>query len=149
MDKISLDTKFSAVCATQLGGPSGLQIWGVVDGRLFSTRQKSPNAPWEEWSECSGAPRNLFALTAAQNVQGIVSLWARGVDGCELHCASQTSVGVDKWVWTRGWWPVLPIQRNEAFVHMYICACEPSSKAHLGGSSGATAIPAGCIPLSR
>jgi len=57
MDKFSLETKFSAVCATQLGGPFGLRIWGVVDGHLFSTRQKWSNAAWEEWSECSGAPQ--------------------------------------------------------------------------------------------
>jgi hypothetical protein len=71
--------KFKVVCATPLGGSLGMQLWGVAvggakKGRLFSTLQKQSSGPWEEWSECSEAPANLFALTAAQNVQGVVSL---------------------------------------------------------------------------
>jgi phosphatidylserine/phosphatidylglycerophosphate/cardiolipin synthase-like enzyme len=130
MDKFSSETKFSAVCATQLGGPFGLRIWGVVDGHLFSTRQKSPNAPWEEWSQCSEAPQNLYALTAAQAGNGQVSLWALGPPNGVPQCTSQTSVGADSWAWADprvGW---QPIPNGAApFPFVTLCACDASDKA--------------------
>src|ERR1700737_641703 len=101
--------KFKVVCATQLGGSLGMQLWGVAEnGRLFSTLQKRPNAPWEEWSECSGAPQHIITLTAASARNGCMSLWALDPNGV-LHCTSHTSVGVDNWVWSDpkyGWWPI-------------------------------------------
>jgi hypothetical protein len=132
---------FEVVCAVQLGGSLGMQLWGRAagSGRLFSTFQKLPNGPWEKWSECSEAPPDLVNFTAAQNGQGEVSLWAVDRQKGVLHCASQTSVGVDNWVWSDaklGWWPVLPSGRNDQFLQWTICACEPSYK----GASGEAAL---------
>jgi phosphatidylserine/phosphatidylglycerophosphate/cardiolipin synthase-like enzyme len=99
--------KFKVVCATQLAGPSGMQLWGVSqDGRLFTTLQKQQNAPWEAWSPCAGAPSDIIALAAAPNPAGYMSLWALTQDHV-LHCQSQLPNG--QWAWSdrdypKGWW---------------------------------------------
>src|SRR5262249_22721425 len=74
--------EFKTVCATQLGS-LGMQLWGVTrGGRLAYTFQKGLNAGWEPWkrSESSKA-RNLVSLTAAQDAQGVTSLWAVDSNG--------------------------------------------------------------------
>ena len=102
--------KLNVVCATQLGAPFGMQLWGVgEDGLLYSTLQKTPSAPWGKWSACSGAPQQIIALTAAPARTGnppSMSLWALTADHV-LHCTWQIpgqTPGQLKWgPWVAPW----------------------------------------------
>jgi phosphatidylserine/phosphatidylglycerophosphate/cardiolipin synthase-like enzyme len=132
--------KFKIVCAAQLGGSLGMQLWGVAqNGDLFSTFQNRPNGPWEKWSQWAG--QGILGLAAAPNGRGEVSLWAL-VDGF-IFATSQKSVGDVNWGWSKpgpaydpsragdppgGWRSPggIPMRLAE------ICACEPSYK----GTSG-------------
>ena len=128
--------KFKAVCATQLGGtselggPLGLQLWGVAEnGDLWSTFQKRTNGPWEKWSnltESSKAQRNWFAtekhpsLTAAQNGQGEggTALWTLDFNG--------DLIGTGGWGQTWDYkWQTAPMRSPVKFAQ--ICVCEPPS----------------------
>jgi hypothetical protein len=132
--------KFKVVCAAQLRGALGMQLWGVSeDGHLFSTFQKGPYGPWEKWSQWAG--QGIDHLTAAPNGRGEVSLWAL-VDGY-IFATSQRSVGDVNWGWSNpgpaydpsrpgdppGEWRYpgpIPMRLQ------MICACEPSYKGSFG-----------------
>jgi phosphatidylserine/phosphatidylglycerophosphate/cardiolipin synthase-like enzyme len=113
--------KFKVVCATQVEGEL-MQFWGVAeDGRLFSTLQNGLYAGWEEWKECSGAPQDIIALTAAPARNGNISLWALTADHV-LHCTWQTP-GQLKWVpWVASWLGAPKLT--------CMCACLMGSTAH-------------------
>jgi phosphatidylserine/phosphatidylglycerophosphate/cardiolipin synthase-like enzyme len=115
------------VCAAQLGPQcgSGMQLWSVAgNGQLFSTFQQQSNGDWEAWSPWADA-QNLYALTAARNGKGELSLWALDGNGAKVHCRSQgqTSSGTTAWGgWSEVWTPVpngaapVPLQG--------LCACD-------------------------
>jgi hypothetical protein len=112
--------------ACQQGGSRGAALWGVdQQGLLRSTYQETAGGGWSWWSdEWNGAsPRNVVALTAAQQDDGRVALWALTPDGA-LHCNTQTSPGGGWSGWSAGDWNGAPKLRH-------ICACQQ------GGTSGA------------
>jgi hypothetical protein len=150
--------KFMWVCATQLGGSLGMQLWGVTEnGRLRSAFQKRPNGPWEEWSEWAG--QNIGVVTAAQNGRMEVSLWAM-VDGY-VFATSQGSVGDVNWGWSKpsGGPAYDPLRPGDPpgqwmaagyppFRFMSICACEPSDKGPFGRQLWAVGRD-GCLYSTR
>jgi phospholipase C len=93
--------RLSMVTACQQGGSRGAQLWGIdTDGQLRSTYQQSPGGPWSGWSDLGNgaSPANLISITAAQQNDGTVRIWA--VDASNvLHSSAQISPGGD---WT-GW----------------------------------------------
>src|SRR5262249_44635182 len=107
--------EFKTVCATQLGS-LGMQLWGVTrGGRLAYTFQKGLNAGWEPWkrSESSKA-RNLVSLTAAQDAQGVTSLWAVDSNGGFVSNKFWGETWRDEWVTN-------PTPANVKLALIYVC----------------------------
>jgi hypothetical protein len=79
--------KFTQICACRT--PWGLQFWAVDDGGGWhSTHETSGH--WVDWADWKGpAGIVIVALTAAQQRNGRVSLWALGTDHL-LHHQSHT-----------------------------------------------------------
>lgn len=91
------------ICACQTGGSRGAQLWGVdKEGLLRSTYQETAGGSWSGWSgEWNGrSPRNVVALTAAQQNDGRVALWVLTPDNT-LYCNCQTSAGGECAGWER------------------------------------------------
>ncbi|MET0646820.1 MAG: hypothetical protein ABW208_09385 [Pyrinomonadaceae bacterium] len=83
------------IAACQQGGTRGAQLWGIRrDYTLVTTFQGSPGGGnWSSWSTESfqGAP-TVFELTAAEQNNGCVQLWAVSLDQ-KLGSVTQSSPG--------------------------------------------------------
>ena len=92
-----------SVAAAQQGGSRGAQLWGIdTNGQLRSTYQETPGGQWSAWSGVwnGASPASLLSITAAEQNNGMVRIWA--VDAANiLYSNAQTSPGGD---WT-GWSP--------------------------------------------
>jgi hypothetical protein len=124
--KLPAPPRLKTMTACQQGGQRGAVFWGVdQQGVLRCTYQETAGGGWSGWSdEWNGAsPRDITALTAAQQGDGRVALWALTPDGA-LRCNYQTSAGGDWAGWSGPDWSSAPKLRH-------ICACQ------LGGSGGA------------
>lgn len=88
--------------ASQQGGTRGAQLWGIRgDYTLVTTYQETPGGGWSGWSAdgFAGAPP-VFELTAAEQNNGCVQLWAVTNLKQELIGISQLSPGGDWGSWS-------------------------------------------------
>jgi hypothetical protein len=97
--------KLKTIGAAQQGGPRGAQIWGVdLNGQLRSAYQTTPGGAWSGWSGVwnGASPQNVIDITAAQQNDGRVQLWALTADNT-LYSNYQTAPGGNWSGWTPNW----------------------------------------------
>jgi phospholipase C len=98
------------IAASQQGGARGAQLWGVDrTGWLRSTYQETPGGPWSTWSGVwnDWSPPTLISVTAAQQNDGTVRIWA--VDGSNaLYSNAQTTPGGNWTGWSAAGWSGAP-----------------------------------------
>ena len=113
--------RLSMAAACQQGGPRGAQLWGIdTAGQLRSTYQESPGGPWSGWSGVwnGASPANLISITAAQQNNGMVRIWAVDASNA-LYSNAQTSPGGDWTGWSPAGWNGAPPLRA-------VAACQQS-----------------------
>lgn len=92
----------SVAAACQQGGSRGAQLWGIdTSGQLRSTFQETPGGPWSGWSGVwnGASPGQLTSITAAQQNNGTVRIWAVNTQHV-VYSNAQTSPGGDWGGWT-------------------------------------------------
>ncbi len=120
--------QLTMIAASQQGGSRGAQLWGLgIDYQITSIYQVTPGGSWSKWEGPDwagpGGPALFVDLTAAQQNDGRVALWALD-DRQQLWCIWQTSPGGNWSAWSGPNW-------NKATTLREICACQQ------GGSRGA------------
>lgn len=93
--------RLNLIAASQQGGPRGAELWGVdTSAQLRSTYQVTPGGSWSDWSGVwnGASPGQLISVTAAQQNDGTVRIWALDASNL-LYSNSQTAPGGN---WT-GW----------------------------------------------
>jgi hypothetical protein len=89
-----------------LPGSARPPLWGLdTSGQLRSTFRETPRGPWSAWSGVwnGASPGPLISVTAAQQNDGTVRIWALDVNNV-LYSNAQTSPASPGGDWT-GWSP--------------------------------------------